>query len=204
MPETSQTIGAVGAHSPKIRKRRLKIRQTLVEEAAALFAQRGIDQVSVDEIIDEAGIAKSTFYTFFPSKNDLVAGILAPVFASGSAALDSLGNADGMEVVEGVADIYLELWTEYSDAFAMITQIDAKHFALVQSEHEMFADSLQEALSRIKSPNALRTKSPETARKIVAQCAIPLLKTYDGAPDFHDLFRSTLAALLLNIHSPKP
>ena len=193
----SETIGAVGAHSPKIRKRRLKIRQTLVEEAADLFAARGIDQVSVDEIIDQAGIAKSTFYTFFPSKNDLVAGILAPIFASGSASLDALGRAPGPEVLEGIAEIYLDLWTEYNTAFLLVTQIGAKHFALVQSEHEMFANSLQAALSRISAPDHLRAKSPELGRKIIAQCAIPLLKTYDGAPAFRDLFRSTLAALLL-------
>lgn len=193
----AETIGAVGAHSPKIRRRRLKIRQTLVEESALLFGARGIDDVSVDEIIDQAGIDKSTFYTFFPSKNDLVAGILAPVFAGGSAALDSLDRADGEEIVEAIADIYLDLWTEYHAAFLMVSQIDAKYFGLVQSEHEMFASSLQKALSRISSPDDLRTKSPELARKIMAQCAIPLLKTYDGVPGFHDLFRSTIAALLL-------
>jgi len=200
MPET---IGAVGAHSPKIRKRRLKIRQTLVEESAILFAERGIDQVSVDEIIDQAGIAKSTFYTFFPSKSDLVAGILSPVFASGAAALDSLETADGSEIVEGIADIYLDLWTEYHSAFLMVNQLDMKYFELVQSEHEMFGESLEEALSRISSSSGLRTKSPAIARKIMAQCAIPLLQIYESAPNFHNLFRSSLTALLLDDAQPK-
>jgi len=193
----AETIGAVGAHSPKIRKRRLKIRQALVEESAMLFAERGIDQVSVDEIIDQAGIAKSTFYTFFPSKSDLVAGILSPVFASGVAALDSLETAEGHEIVEGIADIYLDLWTEYHSAFLMVNQLDVKYFELVQSEHDQFGDSLQEALSRIPSNGGLRTKSPEMARKIMAQCAIPLLHIFENAPHFHDLFRSSLTALLL-------
>ncbi len=50
----------------------LETRRIIFEVAMELFRDRGYDSVTVDEICEEAGVAKSTFYNLFKSKNQIV------------------------------------------------------------------------------------------------------------------------------------
>lgn len=52
-------------------------RQRIVDAAYQLFAQRGIRNVGVDEILEAAGSARATFYRQFRSKDELVLEFLA-------------------------------------------------------------------------------------------------------------------------------
>ena len=54
-----------------------KTRERILEAAAPLFRQRGVDDVSVDELMQAAGLTRGGFYAHFDSKDDLVAEILA-------------------------------------------------------------------------------------------------------------------------------
>jgi AcrR family transcriptional regulator len=51
-------------------------RERLVSTAYDLFSQYGVRAVGIDRVIDEAGVAKSTLYRHFPSKNDLIVAAL--------------------------------------------------------------------------------------------------------------------------------
>jgi mycofactocin system transcriptional regulator len=42
--------------------------------ALELFAERGFEQTTVDDIAEAAGIGRRTFFRYFPSKNDVVWG----------------------------------------------------------------------------------------------------------------------------------
>ena len=49
-----------------------KTREKLVSAAMELFAKKGFDKTTVDEIVARAGVAKGTFYLYFKSKDDLI------------------------------------------------------------------------------------------------------------------------------------
>jgi AcrR family transcriptional regulator len=49
----------------------------IVTTAYDLFSRRSIRDVGVNELIESSGVAKSTFYRHFPSKDDLVLAVLA-------------------------------------------------------------------------------------------------------------------------------
>ncbi len=51
-------------------------RQRILETADRLFYQEGVRTVGIDRIIAEAGVAKMTLYTHFPSKDDLILAVL--------------------------------------------------------------------------------------------------------------------------------
>jgi len=56
--------------------RDLPPRERLIDTADRLFYRDGIRAVGIDRIIAEAGVAKATLYTHFPSKDDLIVAVL--------------------------------------------------------------------------------------------------------------------------------
>ena len=66
---------AIGTDHMKVSKEQVaKHRAAIVAAASRLFRQRGLDGVSVAEIMQEAGLTHGAFYGYFPSKEALIAG----------------------------------------------------------------------------------------------------------------------------------
>lgn len=60
---------------PRGARKRERTRGELFAAAERLVAARGLDALSIDEITEEADVAKGTFYTHFDDKEDLAAAI---------------------------------------------------------------------------------------------------------------------------------
>ncbi|SCZ03978.1 TetR/AcrR family transcriptional regulator [Alkaliphilus peptidifermentans] len=64
----------------KISNRKLKSMETkkkIYDTAALLFRNEGFENVTVDTIVETAGISKGAFYVHYPSKNTLIAQLIA-------------------------------------------------------------------------------------------------------------------------------
>lgn len=60
--------------APPIRSRRRESEsRRIVKVALSAFLERGLDQVTAEEIADAAGISRRTFFRYFPSKDDVLA-----------------------------------------------------------------------------------------------------------------------------------
>lgn len=70
-------------------------RERILETAFRLFYARGIRAVGVDLIIAESGVAKATFYKYFPAKDDLVVAYLDRVDGIWSGQLHEAAEAAG-------------------------------------------------------------------------------------------------------------
>ena len=57
------------------RERRARTRSQIVEAGAALFAERPITAVTVDKVVEAAGVAKGTFYYHFQNMEELAAAV---------------------------------------------------------------------------------------------------------------------------------
>ena len=64
------------------REQQLQTRRELVAAAGRVFARRGIERASVDEIAAEAGFTKGAFYANFASKDELFLTIVDEKFAT--------------------------------------------------------------------------------------------------------------------------
>ena len=65
----SPNIGEAHGNSDELRER-------ILQTASALFYQRGVRAVGVDLVVEEAGVAKTSLYRHFRTKDDLIAAFL--------------------------------------------------------------------------------------------------------------------------------
>lgn len=70
-------------------------RERILDTAFGLFYAHGIRGVGIDRIIAESGVAKATFYKYFPAKDDLVLAYLDKVDAVWSEQLHAAASAAG-------------------------------------------------------------------------------------------------------------
>jgi TetR/AcrR family transcriptional regulator, regulator of mycofactocin system len=73
-PAVGLAVGGLAASDPRAGhpgRRRVTSREELERTAFALFAARGFDATTVNEIAEAAGIGRRTFFRYFPSKNDI-------------------------------------------------------------------------------------------------------------------------------------
>jgi AcrR family transcriptional regulator len=57
------------------RERREKTRHKLIVAAARVIARRGDEHATIDDFIRAAGLARGTFYNYFPTREDLVEAV---------------------------------------------------------------------------------------------------------------------------------
>ena len=56
-------------------EKRAKTRAQLISAATSLFAKRAVESVTVDDIVNEARVAKGTFYVHFDDLNALTVAV---------------------------------------------------------------------------------------------------------------------------------
>src|SRR6185369_5877628 len=97
----SETLSTIRAKS-----KRERTRDGLVAAAEGLFAARGPDAVSIDEITAAADVAKGTFYTHFADKDDLERALAGAVRAELEAEVDRTNEGideAGVRMANGLA-----------------------------------------------------------------------------------------------------
>ena len=145
------------AHEPRP-KRRLPTpqrRQTLVDAACELFAERGYDDVTLDEVAVRAGVTKVIVYRHFGSKKALYLTLLA---AHRDELLGTL--AEGMAIqrpleerVPAVADAWFAYVEAHPFAWAMLFR-DTTGDPEIRAFHETMRDTARAAVAGLLTAEA--------------------------------------------------
>lgn len=75
-------------------------RRELVDAALAVFAARGVDATSVEDIVKAAGVAKGTFYLYFSTKDDAVTAVAERVVIGVGERIETLANTAELSPID--------------------------------------------------------------------------------------------------------
>ncbi|ESS67384.1 transcriptional regulator [Methyloglobulus morosus KoM1] len=84
-------------------------KQQIIKSASALFRERGVDGVSVAEVMDKAGLTHGGFYKHFESKEALLTEAIADAFANSMCAWEeTIAKQDDYSLtVQALINLYL-------------------------------------------------------------------------------------------------
>ena len=98
--------------------RRARLAQ-IADAALDLFLEQGVPAVSIDQIVDRAGVAKGSFYRYFRDKEELVGALLEPLeLAIGKAFTDCRSALSRASSAEELSASYLDLARSVAMAIA--------------------------------------------------------------------------------------
>ncbi len=182
--------------SPRVARRRTRTRKRVLQAAATLFAERGIDNVTLTDITDAADISRGNFYTYFDSKQELLHEIYRPVFQYAQERFQDLVQQPPAQAIEEIVRLHLDIWREFPHTLSVAHQVRyvspescvSVHSAHMQEAVEIFKSAAREDLLRVE---------PALAAKMLDTIAVPLLQLCQEAADPDELFVQSMLRLLL-------
>lgn len=128
--------------------------ERLLAEATRLFAERGYDRTSVQEIVEAAGVTKGALYHYFGSKDDLLHEIYGRVLRLQTERLDSIAAQDApvaTRLAEAASDVVVTSIGNLDDTkifFRSMHQLSPVKQKAVRAErrryHEKFRALIEE------------------------------------------------------------
>ena len=120
MAEDPEHSPAVGGRAAK----RAAVSRRLMETGLAIIAERGLDGAKVADITRAAGVAKGTFFTHFPSKDDFVVRLVDAVLSDLARRVKPLGLTpdDAHTLLAGVGAAHMRYFQLNPGAAALLTE----------------------------------------------------------------------------------
>jgi AcrR family transcriptional regulator len=134
--------------------------QRIVDAAVALFTENGFEATTMEGIAEAAKLGTGTLYNYFPSKAELLLGIISlrtPPFAEELERIAGDAETSPRAALRKAIDAYLEsfsfyprlLWRDFAitclskglPLFAMIEEVDAPFIACVEAIAENLVQS---------------------------------------------------------------
>jgi len=158
-------------------RKKSRTRHDLVEAATKLFATRGFDETTTEDIAEAADVSQRTFFRHFPSKEAALYGDMDDLLARFRVILDARPNGEPLvvsvrESILGLADDYddqRKLRLLHARLASSYPSVSAYSRAVVQYAWER---ELAEALARRMGVTVMADPRPE----IIAAAAMAALR----------------------------
>lgn len=126
-----------------------RTRAALIAAGRRLFGERPVDAVSVDDIVQAAGVGKGSFYNHFTDREGLVRAIAGQVRATIEAAVDKAnGGVDdpARRLVRAVC-VYLRFALDEPETARLLVRIHAGHTSLSAPLNRGLVDDIERGLA---------------------------------------------------------
>lgn len=157
------------ADGKRARNRRRRLKQ-LRDAALPLFVAGGIERVTIDDIVQGAGVAKGSFYRYYQDKEDLVDALFAPISEQILNALDR-----GRDAMQKAAT-----WPETMGAFR---QVAFELAPIVIQHRQVILLYLQEN----RAPAVGARRPVRRLASAITERALAITHAARAHGDFHDI-----------------
>ncbi|WP_313240923.1 TetR/AcrR family transcriptional regulator [Stutzerimonas kunmingensis] len=170
-----------------------RTRSRILESASRLFADKGYEQVCIDDLMADAGLTRGAFYSHFQTKAELYAQAIRYAASTGGARLQELGKGGIGALVEG----YLQ--RSHATGESMRCPLAFMAADITQREPEIrqvYSTALQNFIAR------LQQASPTSERTQILQMVVALIGglVLARAVEEPDLSEEILAACRSDCH----
>ena len=176
------------------------VRDAIWTAAIDLFAEKGFEETTVDDIVDAAGTSRRTFFRYFESKRDLIAQPIESYGASLTKAIEACPA--GLPVAKLFRHVVLEVAqrTVSDSRMRKVMAIAAKHPAAREAQLSRVA----EVQDRVADAFMQRSKDELTAHVLAALTLSALSLTYRvwfsrGKKDLESAVRQVFSELAQTI-----
>ncbi len=133
-------------------------KESILEAAAVLFAQKGFKETSMSEVSKISGVAQGTIFYHFKSKEGLLLAILEDLKSKVLESFEDFYRNEnfscGLEMVEGVIAFYLDLASRLEDRFLVLHRHISYELALenpgcrqcMEAIYDCFVDIFEQAI----------------------------------------------------------
>lgn len=121
-----------GEDGPSLRERnKARARSEIASAALRLFAERGFEGVTVDEIVAAAGVSRRTFFRYFETKEDALLADYPELNIRLTECLDATGVHEPLDAVRAGLHRLADWYVERSEAVLERSRVirDALHLA---------------------------------------------------------------------------
>ena len=115
---------------PSTDTRRARSRQMILAATSKVLSERGLNLMTVEDILQEAGVARATFYSHFTDKNDATRAVIDEMFKRAANLYQSIHQLDAITpdtLREWLADAY-EQWRAYQSEVSSLVRDFAGFF----------------------------------------------------------------------------
>lgn len=187
-----QSINNEAERKPRVVKDKDTRTKEIIQAAKRLFLKKGFLTTTMEEIANEAKVARGTIYLYFDHKDDLYVSMMVPAIRSiGDRLLEIEERLDrrdfstARDIILSFLNVYYLCYLDDPDGFSIFSTFQAFFFSRMS----------EEKLAKI---NDAGRRNSQITRRIISKCkAMGLLKKDLEEPLIADLLWGTFHGLLL-------
>jgi TetR/AcrR family transcriptional regulator, cholesterol catabolism regulator len=140
-------------------------REHILRVASRVFAEKGYRATSLQEIADEVGVTRPSFYYHFKSKQEILAAIVDAAFERAEAAVDEATETGG-SAIDQIRDFvrrYVEINTEHAEVpvlFQSLGELDEEAAEAARRRRRVIDHKLARLIERGVQVGELTSSSP--------------------------------------------
>lgn len=164
-------------------RKRIDTYRSIHEAAAELVLERGLANVTVDEIVERAGVSARTFFNYFPTKEDAVVGLRAPELSD--ELLESFRSQLGDDLLSGAVELLAAVIGTAlipGDDPVRRKELTLEYPELRKRFMMRISDAERLALQAIEEQPESLPNTPEAARVLTALAAAVIRYSYQSQP----------------------